>query len=1375
MKNDSDQPLTSVEDDAFEARLVAWVLGEASAFEQAELETLYRSDREVALFVDRLRLLDGLIKEEGEEVWRLSDERRAKVLALMGDKPPVVVRRINRQWWSVAAAAVVMVVAIGGALSTMGVRRSVKSEKSAPVIVSYSAPAASPSAASADSREFAFLSEYEPPELPNGLANASHAIDEEVQERALAVNESNRKLPNAIGGGFPVTPATPTDFDADAWGGSTSRSGADELGLEQLADSAQSAESQGEVIAGHLGDRNSVLRSEIPAKLSSSMAKVIGSNSASPAEIPVPETTVPDPSTSFGDGDDFGVGWGGAIGGGSGGGGFTGHIEPTEPSGVPTVGDLPGVGSLFQRAGEVADSPEEPTSDPFAAAPPRLEAPVEEESFGRSVVDAKERTSGAVAGGAKAEAQNIDAIGGNDGNGFGGIDGSAVVTGGMNRDLSALEGRPAGSTGDGLENRHRFGMDIDGRVSGWDSRSKQSGLPNEALAEREALQRQDGLSESDRLLREARNSYSEGEYDEALDLYAEGLERLPDTPAAESRRLFFNDSLADAEIAVAEEAIRVGQYDKAKDLLKDAAGRASDSRLAEQKLEDLTDPIRTSPALSEEHNRKVDDVRRGLYQGEGHYNLGQYDEAQKQYEGVLKTDPENRAARRGMERIAAAKESYYKAAYDETRAELLSEVDSAWEMQSEVGDSSGSSGLKPSVTSTLNSIIIPEVDFKDVSLEEAVDFLRAKAVEGDVNELDPAKKGLGLRVEMPRQAWFNDGLDAGANDPGGQVRIPELRLRNVPLGEALNYVAEATRMRWKVEDDGIVIQPATEVGEDLFTRTYRVSPDFASRLMPDQGSEMDEDPFASSDDEQPLMPDQGSEMDEDPFASSDDEQPLMTRMSMEDLLRFNGVRFAPEAQAQFFPENSTLLVRNTPSNLDLVEQLVKELASEASAEAPLTRMEEVSASDDPYSTFSLHVSDSSFKLAAAAMERGEIPDAEGIRPEEFYNAFDYGDPSPAVNEPVACVVEQSAHPAFPQRNLMRVAVRTGSAGRAQTTPLNLTLLLDNSGSMEREDRAEGVGQAVEQLASLLQPGDKVTVAGFSRQPRLLVDRLDGGQAEQLNGLVAQLPSEGGTNLEEALVLGEELAKRQYVEGAQNRVVLFTDGAANLGDADPDSLNGRVEALRQNGISFDAAGFGADGLNDRLLERLTRNGNGRYYVVDDAVEAGEGFADKLAGAFRPQAENVKVQIVFNPARVGNYKLIGFEKHRLKKEDFRNDAVDAAEMASEEAGVALYQFEVLPEGEGEIGEVSVRFRDVGSGEMVERTWTIPYDPSAPAFDQAAESLQLAALAAFAAEKLRSAPMSEVVDLAKLSPVLARVAARYPEAPRIEQLRRMIEQLR
>jgi Ca-activated chloride channel family protein len=241
------------------------------------------------------------------------------------------------------------------------------------------------------------------------------------------------------------------------------------------------------------------------------------------------------------------------------------------------------------------------------------------------------------------------------------------------------------------------------------------------------------------------------------------------------------------------------------------------------------------------------------------------------------------------------------------------------------------------------------------------------------------------------------------------------------------------------------------------------------------------------------------------------------------------------------------------------------------------------------------VSDVSFRLTLAALAKGERPDPERIRPEEFYNAFDYGDPAPRTGEKVACRIEQPAHPVLQQRNLVRIAMKVGAAGRAAGQPLRLTILLDTSGSMEREDRVASLGRAMESPASLLTPQDRVTLIGFARQPRLLADQLPGDRAYQLIEMVRSTPSEGGTNLEEALKLAGRLAVEHRVPSAQNRIVLLTHGAANLGNASPVQLAASIEKLRQQGIAFDACGVGADGLNDEILETLTRKGDGRYIL------------------------------------------------------------------------------------------------------------------------------------------------------------------------------------
>lgn len=441
---------------------------------------------------------------------------------------------------------------------------------------------------------------------------------------------------------------------------------------------------------------------------------------------------------------------------------------------------------------------------------------------------------------------------------------------------------------------------------------------------------------------------------------------------------------------------------------------------------------------------------------------------------------------------------------------------------------------------------------------------------------------------------------------------------------------------------------------------------------------------------------------------------------------------------------------------------------------PLPVLDEISTTTEAYSTFSLRVSDASFKLSQAALARGERPAPESVRVEEFYNAFDYGDPVPSAKEPVSCFMEQAAHPLFASRNLVRVSMRTAAAGRSAGQPLHLTLLVDQSGSMVRADRSAVMNAAIAELTTLLSPQDQVSIVGFARTPRLIAEKIPGNEGARIRQTLAEIPSDGGTNLEQAMALALEISQRHMQPGAQNRILLMTDGAANLGNAKPEELAERVKSMRQSGLAFDIAGIGTDGLNDELLLELARHGNGRYYVVNRLTDASDGFANQLAGAFRPAAENVKVQVHFNPERVSRYRLIGFEKDRLKTEDFRNDAVDAAELAAAEAGQAIYQVELLPEGRGDIGEVSVRFRDTASAQMVERKWTIAHQPSAPAWDRASPSMQLAGLAMFAGEKLKGGAVGEMVTFQDWQALRANVQQYYRQNPRVAQLMDMIRKI-
>lgn len=464
--------------------------------------------------------------------------------------------------------------------------------------------------------------------------------------------------------------------------------------------------------------------------------------------------------------------------------------------------------------------------------------------------------------------------------------------------------------------------------------------------------------------------------------------------------------------------------------------------------------------------------------------------------------------------------------------------------------------------------------------------------------------------------------------------------------------------------------------------------------------------------------------------------------------------------------------------------LGKELKSSLGVEAkakqvqpakPIAPVREIAASAEPFSTFSLHVSDVSFQLAQSALNQGQWPARATLRPEEFLNAFDYQDPTPNDSEMVACQIEQATHPFQMQRNLVRIAMKTGASGRALNMPLRLTVLLDISGSMERHDRKYAIQKAFQALASQLRDQDQITLIAFANTPRLIADRYNAEQARTLSSVIEKTPSQGGTNIEAALTLAREKAREQFVNGGQNRIVMLTDGAVNLGNADPNSLSKQIVELRNEGIAFDAAGICAQDLNDEVLEALTRQGDGRYYLINADDSTAESFSKQLAGALRPTAKNVKVQVEFNPQRVGQYRLIGFEKHQLKKEDFRNDRVDAAELAAAEAGVAMYQVEVKPDGVGDVGSVSVRFQDVSTGQMIERRWPITYNAKTPSIDATKPTMQLATAATLFALKLTGEPSSDRIDFSMLSGLVSNVPSAFANQPRVQALLTMINQAR
>jgi len=461
-----------------------------------------------------------------------------------------------------------------------------------------------------------------------------------------------------------------------------------------------------------------------------------------------------------------------------------------------------------------------------------------------------------------------------------------------------------------------------------------------------------------------------------------------------------------------------------------------------------------------------------------------------------------------------------------------------------------------------------------------------------------------------------------------------------------------------------------------------------------------------------------------------------------------------------------------------VTQLAEEVVEAQPATPPPPSLEplpEIRTADNAFSTFSLNVSDVSFQLAASSLENGQMPDGARLRSEEFINAFDYRDPLPAPGQRVAFNWERARNPFAHNRELLRFSVQTAAAGREPGQPLNLVLLLDNSGSMERADRVQITEQMLRVLAAQLTGYDRVSFVTFARTPRLIVDGATGGNPEALLKQVTGLNPDGGTNLEDAMKLAYETAAKHFQANGNNRVILITDGAANLGNVDPAQLRERVIEQRKRGIALDCFGVGWEGYNDNLLESLSRNGDGRYGFLNDAENAPAQFASQLAGALQVAAADVKAQVEFNPNRVTVYRQIGYQQHQLTKEQFRDNTVDAAEIGAAEAGNALYSIEVNPTGSGPIGTFRARYRLPSTGQYEEKEWVLDYTLNAVELEQSVPAMRLASTAAAFAEWLANSPYAQTVTPDALQNLLRDVPQTFAPDPRPAKLQAMIQQAR
>jgi len=425
-----------------------------------------------------------------------------------------------------------------------------------------------------------------------------------------------------------------------------------------------------------------------------------------------------------------------------------------------------------------------------------------------------------------------------------------------------------------------------------------------SIAQREAQRRSDKVAEAMMLLQKGDEAYLDTDYNSAVEAFAGALEMIPNVPASAELHQAATERLVTASVEHARVLARQGDVDAA----KAAVGRvlepgiAPNHPAATRMLAELNDPIRTNPALTAEHAADVDKVRRTLYLAEGAYNLGKFDEANRHFERVLQIDPHNRAARRGMERVAQRIVAYQQTAYDHTRAELLAQVDAQWETPLPLADEipSFDDRFSPTLTSSpsesilakINRIVVPTFRLDQATFQDALDLLRVRARDHDSLETDPLRRGVNINVI--------------AGDSSQEIlnRRISINLSNVSIAGILRLLCNETGTSFFTDDHSVIIRPMASRSDGMITRTFRVPPDFLSSLSTAAGN---------------------TTTPADPFAPTPPAGLLPQRMGIREALEANGVPFTEGARASL--SNNVLRVTHTAAALEFIEDLVNSAAN----------------------------------------------------------------------------------------------------------------------------------------------------------------------------------------------------------------------------------------------------------------------------------------------------------------------------------------------------------------------------------------------------------------------------------------------------------------
>ncbi len=423
----------------------------------------------------------------------------------------------------------------------------------------------------------------------------------------------------------------------------------------------------------------------------------------------------------------------------------------------------------------------------------------------------------------------------------------------------------------------------------------------------------------------------------------------------------------------------------------------------------------------------------------------------------------------------------------------------------------------------------------------------------------------------------------------------------------------------------------------------------------------------------------------------------------------------------------------------------------------------ISTATDALSTFSIDVDTGSFTFARRYLKNGTLPPDSSVRVEEWVNAmhYSYAAPSPKQEMPFAVHVEGAPSPIAKDKHLVRVALQGKKVSKAERGPTHLVFLVDVSGSMGNHDKLPLAQEAMHMMVDELRDDDSIALVTYAGATGVVLPTTTVKNKRTIHKAIDNLMSGGGTNMGSGMELAYREAAKQLGGGRSARVIVLSDGDANIGRTSHQQILQSVKGYVSEGVMMSTVGFGTGNYNDHLMEQLANAGNGNYTYVDSKKTAERFFVHELDGTLETIAQDVKIQVEWNPSVVSRYRLVGYENRDIADKDFRNDKKDAGEIGAGHAVTALYEVELTSRTPSEaLGTVRIRAKKPRGTKASEMSVAIAADVLKERPGDLDADGQTAAAVALAAEILRRSPYAEGRTLSEAAAIL-REAATGPYA--------------